>query len=148
MYLSQDSSVNEIEADVNGECSIGLSPNNTEIFRDEGIRSVAWLKQRNLNDPRNEHRIKCVLGYLWGKFKNGSPNVVREISSKELRSELVFGESETTRALQDCLLLRVGGHHFHHWCERPRVSLLRTPFASPPEPPQSLADRHGGTSRA
>ena len=110
MYLSQTDSVNEIEADVNGECSARLSPNNTEIFRVEGIRSVAWLKQRNLNDPRNEHRIKCVLGYLWGKFKNGSPNVIREISSKELRSELVFGESETTRPLQDCLLLRVGNY--------------------------------------
>lgn len=110
MYLSQTDSVNEIEADVNGECSARLSPNNTEIFRVEGIRSVAWLKQRNLNDPRNGHRIKCVLGYLWGKFKNGSPNVIREISSKELRSELVFGESETTRPLQDCLLLRVGNY--------------------------------------
>ncbi|NYG32110.1 hypothetical protein HZU83_12890 [Sphaerotilus montanus] len=112
MYLSECAIVSEIEEVVNDDCRIDVGskerPNNTDIFRNEGIRSVAWLNSHQLSDPRIEHRIKCVVGYLFGKFKGASSKVVREISSKELRSELVFGEGKSTRELQDCLLLRVG----------------------------------------
>lgn len=85
------------------------SPNRTENFLDEDEYSpaVLWAKARNLDDPRNKHRIKCVIGFLWGRFK-GSRLIVRAIGADELRAEWAFGESKSVRPLRDCLLVQVG----------------------------------------
>lgn len=90
------------------------SPNRTEIFLNEEnedeycVRAVQWVKARNLDDPRNKHRIKCVIGFLWGKFKGASELLVRAIGADELRSENVFGQGKEIRVLKDALLIKTG----------------------------------------